>query len=413
MRKIILASVLALVAGAGLWHLLQYDAGYILIVVAGKTIEMRFAFAVLSLLLLILLLRWGWRLLRGTLGIFSGSWRAAVGRRALRTELRTQRGLLSYIEGDWQGAQRDLLKAAKDLPRPLVHYLAAARSAHEMGQDEKAAELLNQAEQLALASGNKLVVLLSQARLLLWRQQYDACLTKLHLAKTLAPHHPVVLDLLQQVYAIRGDWTSLEQLLPELRRYKALPEKILSAIEQCVYLSLLQDAGKGIRGQGQDQAALAELQQVWQRLPKAARLLPEYATAYGKLLVLAQEHDQAETLLRHALKEHWSAPLVELYGLAAPGDRQAQLHHAQRWAQDHPEDAELHLALGRICLRNELWGKARDHFQQSLRLRPTPAAYAELGRLLAHLGEHTPSTEHFRQGLLLTTHGLPNLPMPR
>lgn len=411
MRKIILVSVLALVAGAGLWHLLQYDSGYILIVVAGKTIEMRLVFAVVSLLVLILLLRWAMRFLRGTLGIFSGGWRAAMGRRALRTELRTQRGLLSYIEGDWQSAQRDLLKAAKDLPRPLVHYLAAARSALELGQDEKAAELINQAERLT--PDNKLPVLLSEARLLLWRHQYDACLSKLHLAKTLAPHHPVVLDLLQQVYALRGDWASLEQLLPDLRRYKVLPENVLSAIEQCVYVSLLQNAGKGVRGQGNDQAALGELQQVWQRLPKAARLLPDNAAAYGKLLILAQQYDQAETLLRHALKENWSAPLVELYGLSAPADRQAQLQHAQRWLQDHPEDAELHLALGRICLRNELWGKARDHFQQSLRLRPTPAAYAELGRLLVHLGETVASTEHFRQGLLLTTHGLPNLPMPR
>lgn len=411
MRKVILASVLALVAGAGLWHLLQYDSGYILIVVAGKTIEMRFAFAVLSLILLILLLRWGWRLVRGTLGIVSGGWRAAVGRRALRTELRTQRGLLSFIEGDWQGAQRDLLKAARDLPRPLVHYLAAARSAQELGRDEQAAELLNRAEQLA--PGNKLVVLLSQARLALSRHQYDVCLSKLHQAKTVAPHHPVVLDLLHQVYIARSDWASLEQLLPELRRYKVLPESALAAAEQRVYLGLLQAAGKGIHGQGNDQAALADLQQIWQRLPKTARIQPEYAAAYGRLLILAQAHDQAEILLRHALKEHWSTSLVELYGLAAPTDRQAQLQHAQRWLQDHPENAELHLALGRICLRNELWGKARDHFQQSLRLRPTPAAYAELGRLLAHLGEPAPSTEHFRQGLLLTTHGLPNLPMPR
>ena len=85
MRKVILASVLALVAGAGLWHLLQYDSGYILIVIAGKTIEMRFAFAVLIILLLILLWRWGGRFLRGTFGLFSGGWRAAAGRRTRRT----------------------------------------------------------------------------------------------------------------------------------------------------------------------------------------------------------------------------------------------------------------------------------------------------------------------------------------
>lgn len=409
MRKIILASVLSLVAGAGLWHLLQYDSGYILIVVAGKTIEMRFAFAVLSLLLLIFIVRLAWRFLGATLGIFGEGWRAALGRKAQRTELRTQRGMLSYIEGDWQGAQRDLLKAARDLPKPLLHYVAAANSAHNLGQDDKAAELLAKAEQIA--PGDKLVVILSQARLLLWRGQYEASLAKLHQAKTLAPNHPAVLDLLHQAYAATADWAALEQLLPELRRYKVLPEAELAALEQRVYLGLLQRTGKDLRGP--DATVLADLQQIWQRLPKAARLRPEYAVVYGRLLLLAQEHDQAEMLLRHALKEHWSSPLVELYGLAAPEDRQAQLHQAQRWLEHHPDDAELHLALGRVCLRNELWGQARDHFQQSLKLRATPAAYAELGRLYAHMGESAASMEHFQQGLLLSTHGLPALPMPR
>lgn len=411
MRKVILASVLALVAGAGLWHLLQYDSGYLLIVVAGKTIEMRLAFALLSVLLFVLLLRWVWHLLRGTLGLFAHGWRSALGRKALRTELRTQRGLLSFIEGDWQSAQRDLLKAARDLPKPLLHYLAAAHSARELGQDDKAADLLERAEQIA--PGNKLAVLLEQARLLLSRHQYDAGLTKLHQAKTIAPHHPAVLDLLQQTYAARGDWASLEQLLADLHRYKVLPAAALTTLEQRVYLGLLQEAGKQVRGQGSDQSELAELQHVWQRLPKATRMQPEYVAVYARLLISAQEHSQAELLLRQALKQHWSAPLVELYGLAAPEDRQRQLHQAQAWLPDHRGEAELQLALGRICLRNELWGQARDHFQQSLQMRPTPAAYAELGRLVAHLGEANHSTEYFRQGLLLTTHGLPSLPMPR
>jgi Uncharacterized enzyme of heme biosynthesis len=411
MRKIILASVLALVAGAGLWHLLQYDSGYILIVVAGKTIEMRLVFALLSLVLLILLIRGLGRLLAGLLGMVSGGWSAMAGRKALRTELRTQRGLLNYVEGDWQAAQRDLLRAARKLPRPLVHYLAAARSVHELGQHDKATELLAKAE--TIAAGDKLVVLLTQARLLLERKQYESCLTKLHQAKTMDAHHPVVLDLLHQVYLAVGDWASLELLLPELRRHKALSEAELAALKQKVHLGLLNQAGRDLRGQGGDAAVITRLQEIWQRIPKASRLQPEYAGAYARLLILGQEHDQAETLLRHALNEHWAGALVELYGLASPADRQGQLLHAQRWLTGREDDAELQLALGRICLRNEIWGQARDHFLRSLALRPTPAAYAELGRLFAHLGDQRQSTEYFQQGLLSVTHGLPSLPMPR
>lgn len=411
MRRIILASVLALAAGAGLWHVLQYDSGYILIVAAGKTLEMRLAFAVLGLLLLFLVARFLWRLLAGLVGMVNDGWETVAGRKALRTELRTQRGLLNYIEGDWQAAQRDLLRAARKLQRPLVHYLAAAHSAQQLGQDDKATELMAKAEQIA--AGDKLVVLLTHARLLLQRQEYKSSLAKLHQAKTMAPHNPVVLDLLQRVYLALGDWASLELLLPELRRHKALPEAGLMALKQKVHAGLLAQAGKELRGQAIDPAALTRLREFWQRLPKAARLQPDYAGPYAQFLLLAQEHDQAEALLRHALNEQWSSSLAELYGLVAPADRQSQLHQAQRWLVGREKDAELHLALGRICLRNEIWGQARDHLQRSLALKPTAAAYAELGRLSAHLGDQRQSSEYFQQGLLLVTHGLPNLPMPR
>ena len=74
-------------------------------------------------------------------------------------------------------------------------------------------------------------------------------------------------------------------------------------------------------------------------------------------------------------------------------------------------DGILHELTG-LSLRNELWGKARDYFDSSLKLQVTADACAELARLLARLGEHQASTEYYQQGLLLTTNPLPDLPLP-
>jgi HemY protein len=63
-------------------------------------------------------------------------------------------------------------------------------------------------------------------------------------------------------------------------------------------------------------------------------------------------------------------------------------------------------------MRNQLWGKARDYFESSLKIQGSPEAFAEMARLLAHLGEHKRSTEYYQQGLLLTADHLPDLPMP-
>ena len=77
-----------------------------------------------------------------------------------------------------------------------------------------------------------------------------------------------------------------------------------------------------------------------------------------------------------------------------------------------PHGPELLLVLGRLSLRNELWGKAREYFETSLKLRRNRETLAELSRLNAHMGEEEASIKLLMQGLE-TDHGLPDLPMPR
>lgn len=62
----------------------------------------------------------------------------------------------------------------------------------------------------------------------------------------------------------------------------------------------------------------------------------------------------------------------------------------------------LHLALGRIAIRNKLWGKARGYLEQSIKLRETPQAYAELAEVFATLGETKLSIDCYKRGLLLS-----------
>lgn len=59
------------------------------------------------------------------------------------------------------------------------------------------------------------------------------------------------------------------------------------------------------------------------------------------------------------------------------------------------------MAIGRLALRNELWGKAREYLETSLKLRKSVDAYNELGHLLAHLDEFETSSHYFQEGLLL------------
>lgn len=413
MKRLALLSVLALVIGAAGLGLVKHDPGYVLISVAGKTIEMRFWFAVFCVLLIWFVLWLIRHWLARLLSLVTGGWQFASSSRARKAESRTHRGLIDFIEGNWDGAKRHLLKAARDVDQPLVHYLAAARSSYELGEGDKARELIAKAEKVA--PGNELAVTLSQARMQLLDKKYEQCLATLHRAKTVAPHHPVVLDLLYRVYLALQDWRSLERILPDLAKARVpRHEDERQALQKQVYIELLKNAGKkAASAQGSDDSPeKTELHDVWHRVPKNLKQTPEFVATYCRILMALQRPHDAEPLLRQTVKHEWSDPLVELYGLLSSVDPQKQLQTAERWLKDHPDDACLLLALGRICLRNELWGKAREYFQQSLQLQPMPTTYAELARLLAYLGEHKLSTDYYQRGLLLTTNDLPNLPMP-
>ena len=94
---------------------------------------------------------------------------------------------------------------------------------------------------------------------------------------------------------------------------------------------------------------------------------------------------------------------------AVPG---RQLQAAEGWLKDHPNDPGLLLTLGRLCLQNSLWGKARDYLESSLRLQRNPEACAELARLLAQLGDAERSNQLFQEGLGLLDERLLAAPLP-
>src|SRR5690606_18301091 len=134
--------------------------------------------------------------------------------------------------------------------------------------------------------------------------------------------------------------------------------------------------------------------------------------SYAQQLIDNQFPQEAEALVRKTLEKNWDPRLVHLYGLIPDPEPHQQLLSAESWLKKRPGDSLLMLTLGRLCLRNELWGRARNYFQTSLGLQEHPETCAELARLLAHLGEHQQSTEYYQKGLLLTTQKLPNLPQP-
>ena len=399
MRAFVIWTALLLLVGAGVLELLGSDSGYVLISLWQTRIEMSFwmALGVVSLTLFsIWLVIKVLTMLLASSNTVLGRWLSSGGRRAASL---TAEGLVDFMEGNWKQARKRLLRSAAKSQMPLLNYLAAARSTYELGDHEEAFELLHKAEQAG--PKHELAVALTQARMQLLDKKYEQCLATLERARRVSPSHPVVLDLLRQTYEAVADCEKLLALLPELKKHKVVSSEQEEQLEVAIYGDLLSQA-----------LDIDVLKAIWKKMSSGLRKQAALVEVYAKGLQRFDADSDAEVILRSALEKRWDESLLIPYSLVEGRDKAKQLLCAESWLKERPSNATLMLVVGRLCLRNELWGRARQYFENSLQLQKDPHTFAELARLLAHLGEHEKSTGYYQQGLLMMTEGLPDLPMP-
>jgi HemY protein len=112
------------------------------------------------------------------------------------------------------------------------------------------------------------------------------------------------------------------------------------------------------------------------------------------------------------LRKRWNPALIRFYGEMVLGNSNKQLLVAENWLQSRPADGELLLSLGRLSMRNKLWGKAREYYEASIKITPSAEAYGELGRLLKQLGDEEAGEAYLESHSKLLGATLQGLPMP-
>jgi HemY protein len=371
-------------------HVLRYESG------------LWSTLAALIVLVLAVFILW---LVLGLLGASSGVVNPWSSRnRDRRVQVAIEQGQMDLAEGRWASAQKHLHRAAEADRQPLLYYLGAARAANELGRYEDSDNLLERA--LERQPQAELAIALSHAQLQMDRGDTEGAQQTLQVMHERHPHNAQLLRQLQRLHQQRGDWSAVVRLLPALRKDKVLPAAELAELERRAWGENLTLAAY-TEGEG-----LAALQQAWQQLSAAQRQELPLVLAYAEQLRQLGAQDEAEEVLRGALKRSYDSHLARLYGLVRGSDPARQLQVAEGWLKLHPNDPGLLLTLGRLCLQNRLWGKARDYLESSLRLERNPEACAELARLLAQLGDTERSNLLFQEGLGLLDERLLAAPLP-
>ena len=376
----IVVTVLVLSAIAA--HFLLGDPGYVAITFRGYLIEMSVPVLIGIAVLLIIVVWLIRRIIQAPrlIGEAAGRYRSG------RAGLKLTRGMIEVAEGNFARGEKLLARAASTSDAPLFNYLQAARAAHLQGNDQRRDEWLKLAYEQTPEAAN--AVLLTQAEFQLDQEQYEQALATLRRIEENSKDHSHALALLGRLYFRLEDWANLAQVLPRLEKHGRVKRETLDEWAVRVRTENFANAADG-------EAVLAE----WRSLPKRLRDDVAVLVAYYEALMRVGMHDKAEKDLGAALKANWRAPLVRLYGRVEGPDASKQLKRAETWLAKRGEDADLLLAAARLCLRNELWGKARSYLETVIALRPSAEAYQEYGRLLTQLGETDAAADAYRDGL--------------
>ena len=386
--------VVALVLSAFAAHFLLGDPGYVLINFRGHIFEMSVPVLLGMAVLLVFFVWLIWFVVRAPRKLGEAAGRMRAGRAGQKLTL----GMIQIAEGNFARGEKLLARAATSSDAPLFNYLQAARAAHLQGQDERRDEWLKLAYEHTPEAAN--AVLLTQAELQLDREQYEQALATLRRLDENSKDHSYAIALLGRLYYRLEDWTNLAQILPRLKKHGRINQETIDKWTVRVYVEHLNRAAGG-------DAVIAE----WKIIPKKLKDDVSLLNAYYLSLMRTGTHEKAEKDLVTALKTEWRAPLVRLFGLVEGADASKQLKRAEGWLGDRGDDPDLLLASARLCLRNELWGKARSYLETVIALRPTPEAYQVYGRLLNQLGEGDAAAEAYRAGLgMVTDDPLPAIP---
>ncbi len=374
--------VVATIVSAFAAHFLLGDPGYVVIEFRGYLIEMSVPVLV-GLAALLVFAAW---LVRRLIQAPRRLGQAAGRYRAGRAGQKLTRGMIEVAEGNFARGEKLLARSASTSDAPLFNYLQAARAAHLQGQDARRDDWLRLAYEQTPEASN--AVLLTQAELQLDRKQDEQALATLRRLDANSRNHGYALALLGRLYYRLEDWDSLQQLLPRVSKHGRVDQATIDKWAIRVHRHNLDQAKDG-------DAVIAE----WKRIPKRLKAEVPLLESYYLGLMRTGLSEKAEKELAAALKSEWRGPLVRLFGMVEGPDSTKQLKRAEGWLARHPDDADLLLAAARLCLRNELWGKARSYLETVISLRPTPEAYQVYGRLLNRLGDTDAAAEAYRSGL--------------
>lgn len=383
-----LSWLLGLFALAVALVLAAHNPGYVLLVYPPWRMEMSLSLFAVGLLALLLAALLAARLVSAALRLPEQVRRFRAERAQARRRATVMDALTAFFEGRLATAEKAAGQAIDLGDDTSLTPIVAARAAHELREFDRRDAYLAAAGNDAHATAMRLM---AAAEFSLDQRRPVAALDALkELRKSGARSHVGALRLELRAQQQCNNWDAVLDLAEQLEKREALDATYAAQLRQQAWLEKLREA--------QDAAALNA---AWKIVPAAARLRTRIAEAAAHAFMRLDDFRNARRILTDSLEAQWDSGLAALYGDIAGDDALGQIEQAERWLTQHHDDAGLLLALGKLCLRQHLWGKAQTYLDASISLSPSRAAYMALGQLAEELQKPDEAFGHFRKAMEL------------
>ena len=384
-RGLIWCLLLAAV-GAIAWEVLSTDMGFVLIRWHGKIIETTVAYGLIFWLLISVALWSLWFLLR----LPFNAWQSLAKKQA---RLRLINGMQALHEGRYARAENLLLKAANELDIKTIALMAAYDAATKLDEPQRAMQhytaLLKhnpsaareQAAVRAMENGNP--------------ENALALLTPLHDARKLSP-----LGQFYYLQALEKNHRAVEALglLNALRKEQALPAQALADMEIQLQASAL--------GQSADADTFLQL---WNTLPDRLKQYTPILQAFAaRADALALETRAVQVLSDH-LSLSWTPELLGSLAAISSHANDQRIGICEAWLSQHPDDASLHAALGKLHGLQKNYSKAEALLNRAVSLHPDSETWEAIGNVYAAQQKNEQASTAFANALRLQREQLPLL----
>jgi HemY protein len=273
--------------------------------------------------------------------------------------------------------------------------LVAARAAQRMREPEKQRYWLEHAR--TDDPRTEAATLMLDAEMANDERRFKDALAALEKLQGKQGRHIAALRLELRARQGAGDWDGVLKLVRQLAKRDALPEEVVREIRTQAHLANI--AKRPV----EEDKLIAYLRSV-PADERERRVVLAAARALVGLGAWGDAQKLIETALDSAADDAWQPDLVALYGWLAGSEQTARIAKAEAWLQRHPDDALLLMALGRMCLRQRLWGKAQSYLEASLSVAATQEAHLELAHLFDQLGRDEEGNKHYRASALFDAH---------